>query len=122
MTTAATEEALAKIKAILIEHDLWGCVTVSDDERTHWLYHFEPSWSCMHLNAPSGEVRIRAKKADFKTPEEHKRVVEQTASAVFNTRDYAMMLTSHMDIVATKLHETFDIEHHPFTDLKLGPL
>lgn len=114
----STLEAIDEIKAVLLKHDLWGCVTVSDSERTHWVYHCDASWSCMTFDAKTGEARIRAKVADFKTKEGQHYVVQQTTSAIFNTRDYAAMLFGHMDVLAKKLEGQFDIEHHPFTDLQ----
>lgn len=116
--TTNTEEALEEIKAILVKHDLWACVTVTDTERTHWLYHFDASWSCMSLS-PEGEVRIRAVKADFATPAQQHEVVQQTVGAVFNTRDFAAMVFKHMDLVARKMETVANVEHHPFTDLQI---
>ena len=112
-----TLAALDKIKAILVEHDLWGCVTVSDKERTHWLYFVEPSWSCLHFDPATGYTRMTAKRADFKTPEDHHYVVQMTTGAVFNSRDFAAMMFSHMDMLAKKIQEHVEVEHHPFTDV-----
>jgi hypothetical protein len=62
---AGTLAALEKIKAVLREHDLWAAFIVVSTERVHWLYHFDPSWSCLSIDPATGEARIRAKRADF---------------------------------------------------------
>jgi hypothetical protein len=114
-----TLEAIDKIRAILTEYDLWGCVTVSSASRTHWLYHFDPSWSCLHFDPQTGAARIRAKRADFQSAAGQHYVVEQTVGAIFNTRDYAAMLFQHMDKMAELLDKQgLDIEHHPFQDVQ----
>jgi len=113
-----TIEAIDKIKAILIEYDLWGAITVSSAERSHWLYHVDASWSCLSFDPETGAARIKAKKADFASPEGQHYVVQQTTGAIFNTRDYAAMLFSHMDTMAKLLETQFEIEHHPFTDVE----
>ena len=113
-----TLEALEKIKAILVEYDLFACITISSAERSHWLYHFDVSWSCLSIDPTTHEARIRAKVADFKTAEGQHYIVQQTTGAIFNTRDYAAMLFAHMDSMAKLLGKQFEIEHNPFTDVE----
>jgi len=114
-----TLEALDKIRAILAEHDLWGVVSVCDTKRTHWLYQFAPSWSCLDFDPDTGKVRIRAKRADFASKEGHHYVVENTVGAVFNTRDFAAMLFGQMNALVVILEQQhLGIEHEPYQDLR----
>jgi hypothetical protein len=106
-----TIEALEKIKVILREHDLWAAFVVVSTERVHWLYHFEPSWSCLHFNPETGETRIRAKRADFATPEQYQRVIELTIGAIASTRDFSAKQFKEADALYELLAKQFEIEH-----------
>ncbi len=110
-TDPRTVEALEKIKAILREYDLWAALTVVSAERVHWLYHFEPSWSCLHFNPATGEARIRAKRADFATPEQQQLVVQQTTGAIASTRDAGAKQFSDMESLYELLAKQFEITH-----------
>lgn len=94
---ARTLEAIEKMKAILREYDLWAALTVIDEERVHFAYHVDPSWSCLYINDSTGEARIRAKKADFATPEQHARVIRATAGAIIGTKDLAAQQFAQME-------------------------
>lgn len=106
-----TVEALEKIKAILREHDLWASMIVISAERVHWLYHFEPSWSCLHFDPNTGEARFRAKRADFVTPEQQQHVVELTTGAIRSTRDFAAKQFRDANMLYGLLEERFEITH-----------
>lgn len=119
MKDPKTLEAMEKIKAILTEYDLWGCVSLCSAERTHWLYHVDASWSCLSLDTATGKAHIKALREDFQTADGHKYVLDKTIGAIFNTRDYAAMLFLHMDAMAKLLDKQgLNIEHHPFTDVE----
>lgn len=92
-----TVEALEKIRRILREHDLWAAVIAISAERMHWLYHFDPSWSCVSFDPRTGEVRMRAKRADFKTAEQHQRVIDLTTGAIISTRDAGAKMFKDLD-------------------------
>jgi len=108
---ARTVEALEKIKAILREYDLWAAFVVVSAERVHWLYDFDPSWSCLHFDSKTGAARIRAKRADFATPEQHQRVVELTAGAIASTRDFGAKQFKDADRLYELLAKQFEITH-----------
>jgi hypothetical protein len=108
---ARTVEALDKIKATLREHDLWAAFIVVSAERIHWLYHFEPSWSCLHFDPKTGEARIRAKRADFATPEQQQRVIELTTGAIAATRDFGAKQFRDAEILYELIAKRFDITH-----------
>ena len=110
-TDVRTVEALEKIKAILREYDLWAALTVVSAERLHWLYHFEPSWSCLHFNPETGEARFRAKRADFATSEQHQLVVQMTTGAIASTRDAGAKQWKDADTLYKLLEKQYDITH-----------
>ena len=112
-----TVDAIEKIRAILREHDLWAGFVVVSPERVHWVYHFEPSWSCLHFNAKTGETRIRAKQADFATAEQHRAVTELTVGAIASTRDFGKKMYVDAGTLYDLLAQKFDIEHH-YSDLR----
>jgi hypothetical protein len=106
-----TVEAIDKIKAILREHDLWAAFIVVSPERVHWVYHFEPSWSCLHFDPETGKAHIRAKRADFATAEQHKRVIELTTGAIACTRDFGSKQNSDARSLYKLLESQLDIVH-----------
>lgn len=118
MKDEKTLEAIDKIREILREYDLWACLTVVSEERAHWLYSVDPSWSCMSFDPKTGESRIRAKAADFATPEMHRRVVELTTGAVMCSKDLAVQTFTHMDKLKSLLETKFIIKHVPFLDVE----
>lgn len=103
-----TVEAIEKIKTILREYDLWASFIVVSAERVHWLYHFNPSWSCLHLDPATGHARIRAKRADFATAEQHRRVLELTTGAIAATRDFGAKQCSDADTLHKMLEKRFE--------------
>lgn len=114
-------EAVAKIRAILTEYDLWGVIGVGSTERFHWTFHVDPSWSCMHINEKTGAVRVRAKRADFATAEDHKHVISNTIGAINSTRDWGVLVFEQMEQIAQLLKQQgIDFTHESFKDLRLG--
>jgi hypothetical protein len=114
-------EAVAKIRAILTEYDLWGVIGVGSTERFHWTFHVDPSWSCIYINQETGEVRIRAKRADFASADDHKHVISNTVGALNSTRDYAALLFEQMDrLVEVMKRNGIDFTHESFKDMRLG--
>lgn len=113
-----TVAAIEEIKAILRKYDLWAAMTVISKERVHWLYHFEPSWSCLHFDPKTGEALLRAKVADFATPEQQHTVVTQTTGALISTRDAAVKQFGDMDQLVTALEGQYQITHG-YSDLQI---
>ena len=118
-TDPRTLDAIEKIRAILSEHDLWAGFVVVSPERVHWVYHFEPSWSCLHFNAKTGETRIRAKQADFATAEQHRTVIELTVGAITSTRDFGAKMHVDAGALYDVLEKQFEIEHY-YSDYQLA--
>ena len=106
-----TVEAIEKIKAILAEYDLFAAMTIVSAERMHWLYHTDPSWSCLTINTETGQARIRAKAADFVTPEQQHKVVELTTGAIACCRDQGAKQHRDMIMLYAVLEKQFEIEH-----------
>lgn len=106
-----TVEAIEKIKAILREYDLWASFVVVSVERVHWLYHFDPSWSCLHIDSATGEAHIKAKRADFATVQQHQRVIELTAGAIASTRDFGAKQAVDAGMLYELLEKKFEIKH-----------
>lgn len=116
---AKTLEAIEQIKAILREHDLWASFTVIDgNEHAHWVYHFEPSWSCLSFNPVTGEAKLKAKRADFVTIEQFQRVINLTTGAIIATRDFGVKAAVDAGQLYRVLASKFDIRHE-YSDLEI---
>lgn len=114
-----TVEALEKIKAILREYDLWAAITVVSERRSHWLYHVDPSWSCMSFEPNSGAVRIRAKRADFNSQAQFERVLNLTTGAIACTRDFGAKMFTDGETLYGLLAEGREITHE-YSDPQLA--
>lgn len=58
------KQAAEEIKAILAKYDIGGIVLLHTPGFAEFVKHVNPSYSCCTL-APDGELRIKAKLADF---------------------------------------------------------
>lgn len=116
-TDVQTVAALEEIKAVLRKYDLWAAMTVISKERVHWLYHFEPSWSCLYLDPVTGRAELKAKRADFATPEQQHDVIEKTTGAVLSTRDAGAKQFAEMSVLADVLGQQFQTTHS-YSDLQ----
>jgi hypothetical protein len=103
------KEAMAEIRAILNKHDIGGAVALVSPTHSEFLYHLTPSWSVCYFEAPS-QLRLRAKRADFKTKAEQKRCVESSAHMVYQLRDLGAQTYEQMVCIADKLERHFTID------------
>lgn len=114
-------EAIEKIRAILTEYDLWGVIGVGSTERFHWSFHVDPSWSCIYINKETGEVRIRAKRAEFASDADFKHVMTNTIGTLNSTRDYSVLLFEQMNVIIKTMERAgIKFDHKPFKDMRLG--
>ena len=91
---------LDEISAVLKKHDMMGLIIVGNETHCDWRMEVTASWSCAKVESEDEKglaIRIRAKRADYPTPEAQKRCVEATVGT-FVTFGHAM----------TKLNEQLD--------------
>lgn len=105
-----TVEAIEKIKAILREYDLLAAFTVISQERIHWLYHVDPSWSCLSIEQATGLAKVRAKVTDFATPEQHRKVVELTIGAIACLQNQGAVQFEHFSQLYDICKSNFKVE------------
>lgn len=115
---ARTLEAIRKIRAVLTEYDLFAAMTVISPERAHWLYHTDASWSVLSLDQQTGQGRVRAKRADFKTSEAHRRVIDLTCHAIYQCRDLGHQQVRDMTMLIQMLEGQLNIEHKSGLDVR----
>ena len=117
MKDKRTVEAITKIRAILREYDLVGFLAIISPDRAHWCHHVDASWSALYIG-DDGKAQVRAKRADFKTSEEHKRVVELTAHIIYSGRDLATQQFLAMDALVKMLEQHLSVEHESYKDVE----
>lgn len=113
MSDPKLKEAMAEIKGILRKHDIAACVTLVSETHSEFYHGIDPSWSAAYFEREQ-YLRIRAKRADFKTLEEQKRCVNLTVHMLHQIRDLNAQSFANMERVIDMLNERFDIEHVPF--------
>lgn len=65
--------AARELEEVLHKHELMGMVFFASQERGGFVLHLSPPWSCVFMNGD--EIRIRAKREDFKTQDEQAKVI-----------------------------------------------
>lgn len=103
------KEAMEEIKAVLAKHDIGGIVLLQSRTHGEWLNEITPSWSCAKQNGK--ELRIKALRKDYPSPELHQETVRLTVSMIMGFKDGAERIRSNMEQVAEALSRQMEIEH-----------
>lgn len=110
----AERERLSKIadelQEVLKKHDVMGYCVIASTDRVNWLLWPNASWSCLHIDEQTLQARMRAKRADFKTPEQHEAVVHQTVTATFGSRTVLERLTAMVGKLCLKIQDHLDVQ------------
>lgn len=106
-------ECMAEIMAVLKRYDMAGAVTVVDQERCMFKYHF-PSWSVAYVE-PNG-IRLRSKREDFGTKEEQRRASELTAHCIMQIRDVAVNTYNLTRGLEDIMRDKWGMTHMPHQD------
>lgn len=105
---------MLEIEAILAKYDLCGSIIVCSDSHAENRHILNASWSAVYFKPDTGELRIRAKKAEFASMGQFKKVVGSTVGMLFQMRDLSVLNVVYFDEMCQILDERFDIEHHPY--------
>lgn len=106
-------ECMAEIIGILKKYDMAGAVTVVDQERCMFKYHF-PTWSVATIE-PNG-IRLRSKREDFPSLEAQHKASELTAHCIMQIKDVAfntLGVTAQLEAI---MREKWGMEHVPNQD------
>ena len=117
MSDPKLKEAMAEIKGILKKHDIGAQVTLVSETHAEFFYEISPSWSVAYFEH-GNLLRLRAKRADFKTLEEQKRCVNSTIHMVHQIRDISAQSFSNMLDLTDMLGKQFEIDHTPYADFE----
>lgn len=102
-------ECMAEIIGVLKKYDMAGAVTVVDQERCMFKYHF-PKWTAVELGETS--VRLRLKGAEFDSKDAARKCAELTAHVIMQMGDCAantMGLVKHLSEI---MRDKWGMEHH----------
>lgn len=106
-------ECMAEIVGVLKKYDMAGAITVVDESRCMFKYHF-PTWAAIIVNEK--EVRIRALRKDFPNPEAHHRALEMSAHIIMQMRDVAANTFAMMEHLGNIMRKRVGMEHTPGVD------
>ena len=101
-------ECMAEIIGVLKRYDMAGAITVVDQERCMFKYHF-PTWTCVELGETS--VRLRMKAAEFPSPEAAHRCSELTAHVIMQMGDSAQNTIGLVSHLAHIMRDKWGMEH-----------
>ena len=116
MADPKLKEAMAEIKAICRKHDIAGDIRLVSDSHSEFAYEFSPSWSVVSLQG--SQLRIKAKRADFKTKAQQKLCVDMSIGMIHMFRDLNVQGFENMQRMVDMLGKHFDITHEAFADFE----
>jgi len=111
------KEAMARIKAILMEYDIAGDIQLGSPTHTEFLYHF-PTWSIAQLVKEGDKIgiRIRSKQHDYPSKEAQHEAAEATVHFLLRFRDQAALTFARMEQLEKLLRQHgWEIEHDAFS-------
>lgn len=106
-------ECMVEVLGVLKKYDMAGAITVVDKQRCMFKYHF-PTWAAITLTADA--IRLKAKREDFASAEDQRRVVELSAHIIMQMRDVAANTFAMMEHIGKQLTEKVGMEHTPHAD------
>lgn len=108
MADPKLQAAMAQIKAVLIEHDIAGVVTLQGPGAVEYLYELSPSWSCVTIEN-TGMVRIKAQAATG--PGSEKERLRVSAGMLLGFLDLARRNQDDVTKLLRCLSQYVEIEH-----------
>lgn len=102
---------LDEISAVLKKHDMMGLVIVGNETHCDWRMEVTASWSCARVESEDEKglaIRIRAKRADYATPEAQKRCVEATVGAFVTFGHTMEKLNEQLDTLLIAISKQVD--------------
>ena len=106
-------ECMAEIMGVLKKYDMAGAITVVDQERCMFKYHF-PTWSVAYVE-PNG-IRLRSKREDFGSKEEQHRVSGLTAHVIMQMRDAAVNTVRLTEAMGKIMEDKWGMQHTSHKD------
>jgi hypothetical protein len=114
MADPAMESARTEIIEVLKKHDLMGAVMICGKERSGFFHEVSPSWSCATVqDKPDGsvEVRIKAKREDFKSLDEQRDVVSKTIGGFMGLLHVHKFVGQNLSSLLNMISNKFEIKH-----------
>jgi hypothetical protein len=108
MPDTKVEAAIEEVKAVLQKHDLAGVVFVASPTNVEYLYHLDPSWTCLRI-LPDGGIGARAKREDFPNLEAQKECVRVSVSIVAGFADMGRLMNERFMQLLLALGKKFKI-------------
>lgn len=106
------KQAAAEILDILKKHDIAGMVSLQSTTHSEWLFHIEPSWSCIRLEHAEGvEFRVRITAKCKTGPESEKERIRVSTGMVLGFLDVARNNADQMTAIAAVIGQHMEVQH-----------
>lgn len=102
--------AMEEIKVILHKHDIAGMVFLQSPQNGEFLYHLNPSWSCVTLE-DSGVCRIQAKRDEFPSLEAQEKKITESVGMLNGFHDLALQATDNMRTMLKLIGTKMEFSH-----------
>lgn len=113
MPDSKLQNAMAEIKAILHREDITGCVMLVSPTHAEHLYEFGASWSICSFDPVTGELRLKAKRADYPSAEAQNEAITCSAHMLQCFAGMARDVQHNMRQILTILDGAVGIEGGP---------
>ncbi len=96
-----------EVQAVLKKHEMMGIVVIASPTHSSFAMVSDTPWSCCQ-DVPEG-FRIRSKRAEFETAEEHQKVTTATIGAIGLLRDSVSTLLISLNMLMHRLGKAVEI-------------
>ena len=111
------EALIESLEAQIREAGVAGYVFIATRSRAHFRHPLDAPWTALAFNPKTGEMRLRIKKRDFKTPEQAQQVLTDTVHVLHQFVDaYGRSATAVREVLQRLIDGGLEIEHHPGHD------
>ena len=113
MPDTKLQNAMAEIKAILHKNDITGCIMLVSPTHAEHLYEFGASWSICSFDQVTGELRLKAKRADYPSQEAQTEAITFSAHMLQCFAGMARDVQHNMRQILALLERSVEVEGGP---------
>jgi hypothetical protein len=114
MPDANLKACIEELKPILRKYDCVGIVMLQSQTHAEFLVHLDPDWCIVKfIETPDGDrgIRIKAKRADYPSPEAHRKAVSLGTGVLMGFVDLLGFMKEQLESLVLVISEKAKITH-----------
>ena len=104
-----TAEVIAEIQALLEKYDMTGFATVSDAEKSSYVYKLDATWNCIKVDHGNQALRVKLKSGDYDSSSDAYAIANNTAWTIVSIIDNANFAIQNLELMREKLSKRWEI-------------